>query len=116
MTVFLFSLAGIPPLGGWFAKFQIFHALVSAETPSGVVLAVVVGVNSVIALFYYAVDRSADVGRRGARRRHHARSACRCRSRGALGDHRGRSRCSSGCSRRLVGHFTEVTLALGIGG
>ena len=21
MTVFLFSLAGIPPLGGWFAKF-----------------------------------------------------------------------------------------------
>jgi NADH-quinone oxidoreductase subunit N len=54
MTFFLFSLAGIPPLGGWFAKFQIFRALLSAETASGVVMAVVVGVNSVIALFYYA--------------------------------------------------------------
>ena len=27
MTIFLFCLAGIPPLGGWFAKFGIFHAL-----------------------------------------------------------------------------------------
>ena len=26
MTIFLFSLAGIPPLGGWFAKFGIFRA------------------------------------------------------------------------------------------
>jgi NADH-quinone oxidoreductase subunit N len=54
MTIFLFSLAGIPPLGGWFAKFQIFRALLSAETTSGVVMGVVVGVNSVIALYYYA--------------------------------------------------------------
>jgi NADH-quinone oxidoreductase subunit N len=54
MTVFLFSLAGIPPLGGWFAKLEIFNALLSAETVSGVVMGVLVGVNSVIALFYYA--------------------------------------------------------------
>ena len=54
MTVFLFSLAGIPPLGGWFAKFVVFKALISANTASGVVLGVVVAVNSVIALFYYA--------------------------------------------------------------
>ena len=54
MTVFLFSLAGIPPLGGWFAKLEIFNALLSAETLSGVLMAVLVGVNSVIALFYYA--------------------------------------------------------------
>jgi NADH-quinone oxidoreductase subunit N len=54
MTIFLFSLAGIPPLGGWFAKFEILRALLSAETTSGVVMGVVVGVNSVIALFYYA--------------------------------------------------------------
>jgi NADH-quinone oxidoreductase subunit N len=54
MTIFLFSLAGIPPLGGWVAKFVVFRALLSAETVSGAVLAVVVGVNSVIALYYYA--------------------------------------------------------------
>jgi NADH-quinone oxidoreductase subunit N len=54
MTIFLMSLAGIPPLGGWFAKLQIFWALISASTVSGTILAVVVGVNSVIALFYYA--------------------------------------------------------------
>jgi NADH-quinone oxidoreductase subunit N len=54
MTVFLFALAGIPPLGGWFAKFVIFKALVQPDTTAGYVLAAVVGVNSVIALFYYA--------------------------------------------------------------
>jgi len=54
MTIFLFSLAGIPPLGGWFAKFGIFSVLTSAGTTSGYVMAVLVGVNSVIALFYYA--------------------------------------------------------------
>jgi NADH-quinone oxidoreductase subunit N len=54
MTIFLFSLAGIPPLGGWFAKFGIFSTLTSAGTASGYVMAVLVGVNSVIALFYYA--------------------------------------------------------------
>src|SRR4051794_14566383 len=54
MTVFLFALAGIPPLAGWFAKFEIFRATANAGTGAGYVLAVVVGVNSVIALFYYA--------------------------------------------------------------
>jgi len=54
MTIFLFSLAGIPPLAGWYAKFEIFRALVSAESASGYVMAVLVGVNSVIALAYYA--------------------------------------------------------------
>lgn len=55
MTVFLFSLAGIPPLGGWLAKFVVFRALVQPDlTAGGVTLAVVVGVNSVIALYYYA--------------------------------------------------------------
>jgi NADH-quinone oxidoreductase subunit N len=54
MTIFLFSLAGIPPLGGWFAKFVIFQSLVEPGAVGGYILAVVVGVNSVIALFYYA--------------------------------------------------------------
>jgi NADH-quinone oxidoreductase subunit N len=54
MSVFLFSLAGIPPLGGWFAKFYIFRAVLDSGTPGAVVLGVIVAVNSVIALFYYA--------------------------------------------------------------
>ncbi len=53
MTVFLMSLAGIPPLGGWWAKFAVFKALASANTVWGWALAVVAAVNSVIALYYY---------------------------------------------------------------
>ncbi|WP_420639292.1 NADH-quinone oxidoreductase subunit N [Candidatus Poriferisocius sp.] len=54
MSVFLFSLAGIPPLGGWFAKFAVFRAVVEADTGWGYSLAAIAAVNSVIALFYYA--------------------------------------------------------------
>ena len=54
MAMFLFALAGIPPLVGWFAKFQVFSSLVNAGTASAYVLAVVVAINSVIALYYYA--------------------------------------------------------------
>jgi len=54
MTIFLFSLAGIPPLGGWFAKFLVFRAVVAPSTWAGIGLGVVAAVNSVIALFYYA--------------------------------------------------------------
>ena len=54
MTVFLFSLAGIPPLGGWWAKFRVMEAVIDADTASGVILGVFVAVNSVIALYYYA--------------------------------------------------------------
>lgn len=53
MTIFLFSLAGIPPAGGWFAKLGIFQALVAPGTFWGYLLAVVVAVNSVIAFAYY---------------------------------------------------------------
>jgi NADH-quinone oxidoreductase subunit N len=54
MSVFLFSLAGIPPLGGWLAKFVAFRAVVEADTGWAYALAVVMAVNSVIALAYYA--------------------------------------------------------------
>ncbi len=54
MTIFLFSLAGIPPLGGWFAKFYIFKSVADAGTPAAWILGVIVAVNSVIALVYYA--------------------------------------------------------------
>lgn len=53
MTVFLFSLAGVPPAGGWLAKWQVFSALVEGGSTSGTVLAVVLAVNSVVAAFYY---------------------------------------------------------------
>ena len=53
MTVVLMSLAGIPPLAGWYAKFQVLSALISAENASGVAMGILVGVNSVIALYYY---------------------------------------------------------------
>src|SRR5207247_3778075 len=54
MTVFLFALAGLPPLAGWFAKFQVFYATANAGTASGYVLALAIRVNSVIAPSYYA--------------------------------------------------------------
>src|SRR3954471_19098813 len=41
MTVFLFSLAGIPPLGGWFAKLYVFQSVLDAGTPSAIVLGVI---------------------------------------------------------------------------
>jgi NADH-quinone oxidoreductase subunit N len=53
MTIFFASLAGIPPLGGWFAKFNAFKALLDAETTSAYVLAVIGAVNTVIAAAYY---------------------------------------------------------------
>jgi NADH-quinone oxidoreductase subunit N len=54
MAFFLFSLAGIPPLGGWIAKFSVFKAVLAAGGGWAVTLAVIGAVNSVIALFYYA--------------------------------------------------------------
>jgi NADH-quinone oxidoreductase subunit N len=54
MTVFLFSLAGIPPLAGAWAKIFVFRAVLDAGTGWAVALGVVAAVNSVIALFYYA--------------------------------------------------------------
>lgn len=53
MTIFMASLAGIPPLGGWFGKFTAFQALISAGTVPAYVLAVIGAVNSAIAFGYY---------------------------------------------------------------
>ena len=53
MSLFLFSLAGIPPAAGWFAKLGIFKALAEPGTSWGYILAVLVAVNSVIAFAYY---------------------------------------------------------------
>lgn len=53
MTIFLASLAGVPPAGGWYAKFSIFRALVAPSTTWGYVLAAVAAINAVIAVGYY---------------------------------------------------------------
>ena len=54
MTVFLFSLAGVPPLAGMWAKIFVFRSVLDAGTAWAVTLGVVAAVNSVIALFYYS--------------------------------------------------------------
>ena len=54
MTIFLASLAGIPPLAGWYAKFVMFRAILEAGSFWAIVLAVIAAVNSVIAFFYYS--------------------------------------------------------------
>jgi NADH-quinone oxidoreductase subunit N len=54
LTIFLFSLAGIPPFAGWFAKFVMFRAVLDANSPSAVILGVIAAVGSVVAFFYYA--------------------------------------------------------------
>lgn len=54
MTVFMFALAGIPPLAGWLAKFVAFRAVIDADTPWAYTLAVVMAVNTVVSLAYYA--------------------------------------------------------------
>jgi NADH-quinone oxidoreductase subunit N len=52
--LFFFSLAGIPPLAGWFAKFVMFRAVLGVSSAWAVTLAVIAAVNAVIALYYYA--------------------------------------------------------------
>ncbi len=53
-VIFFFSLAGIPPLAGWFAKLVMFKTAIGASATLGWTLAVVAAVNAVIAFYYYA--------------------------------------------------------------
>jgi NADH-quinone oxidoreductase subunit N len=54
LTVFLFSLTGLPPLAGFTGKYLIFAALVQRGGLWNVVLAVIGVLNSAVSLFYYA--------------------------------------------------------------
>ena len=51
MTVFLFSLTGLPPFAGFIGKYYLFSAAIEQKL---YLLALVGAVNSVIALYYYA--------------------------------------------------------------
>jgi NADH-quinone oxidoreductase subunit N len=53
MAAFMISLGGIPPFLGWFAKFAIFLAAIRVGSVLGVLLAVMMVVNSVVSLYYY---------------------------------------------------------------
>jgi NADH-quinone oxidoreductase subunit N len=53
MTIFLASLAGVPPLGIWIAKFTAFRALLDAGDGIGYALAIIAAVNTVISAAYY---------------------------------------------------------------
>jgi len=53
MTVFMFSLAGLPPMMGFFAKLAVIQSLVTTGVTFNIVLAVVAVLFSLIGAFYY---------------------------------------------------------------
>ena len=53
MAVCLFSLAGVPPLVGFYAKLSVLQALIASGQAGGVVLAVFAVMMSLIGAFYY---------------------------------------------------------------
>ncbi|MGH7816873.1 MAG: NADH-quinone oxidoreductase subunit N [Candidatus Binatia bacterium] len=53
LTVFLFSLTGLPPFAGFIGKFFLFSAVVK-QGGAFAALAVVAALNSVVSLYYYA--------------------------------------------------------------
>lgn len=54
LVLALFSLMGIPPLGGFIGKYLLFFAAVQTETALGFALAAALVVGSVISIYYYA--------------------------------------------------------------
>ena len=53
MAIFMFSLAGVPPTVGFYAKFSVLQAIVSTNVYGYIVLAVAAVVFSLIGAFYY---------------------------------------------------------------
>ena len=53
MAIFMFSLAGIPPTVGFYAKLSVLQALVSTNVTGYIVLAVAAVLMSLVGAFYY---------------------------------------------------------------
>jgi len=53
MAICLFSLAGVPPLVGFFAKLSVIQALVATAQPAALGLAIFAVAMSLIGAFYY---------------------------------------------------------------
>lgn len=53
MTAFLAALVGIPPLGGWYAKFGVIRSVIGADNGVGLALGIVLAINTAIAAYYY---------------------------------------------------------------
>ena len=91
----MFSLAGIPPLAGFFAKFYVFAAAI--RRPSLVVLAVIGVVTSVVGAYYYIrIVKIMYFDEPKPR----LRARCRPASQVVLVACRASSSCCSGCCRR----------------
>jgi NADH-quinone oxidoreductase subunit N len=53
MTIFMFSLAGVPPTVGFYAKVAILQALVTTNVPGYITLAIFAVATSLIGAYYY---------------------------------------------------------------
>jgi NADH-quinone oxidoreductase subunit N len=53
MSLFMFSLAGIPPLVGFYAKLAVLQALIATGAKGYIVLAVIAVLLSLIGAYYY---------------------------------------------------------------
>jgi NADH-quinone oxidoreductase subunit N len=54
LAIFLFSLTGLPPLGGFIGKFYLFAAVLRVGTPFFYVVAILGVLNSAVSLYFYA--------------------------------------------------------------
>ena len=53
MTLFMFSLAGVPPTVGFYAKLAVLQAIVTTNQPGYIALAVIAVMLSLVGAFYY---------------------------------------------------------------